>query len=52
MGLSPTAAFEGCLNVTGWQTVVARPDGISVTHEDECGRQHVETYGGLGAQIV
>ncbi|PWI15282.1 peptide deformylase [Streptomyces sp. Act143] len=52
VGRLRTAAFEGCLSVTDWQAVVARPDRISVTREDERGRQHVETYAELGARIV
>lgn len=52
MGRSRTASFEGCLSVAGWQAVVARPDRIRLTREDETGRQLVEAYDGLGARIV
>jgi peptide deformylase len=38
--------------VVGWQAVVARPDRIRLTREDETGRRLVEEYEGLGARIV
>lgn len=34
-----TMSFEGCLSVSGWQAVVARPDRIRLTREDETGRR-------------
>ncbi|MFG2356914.1 peptide deformylase [Streptomyces sp. NPDC048521] len=47
-----TVSFEGCLSVSGWQAVVARPDRIRLTREDETGQRLVEEYAGLGARIV
>ncbi|MGW3458941.1 peptide deformylase [Streptomyces olivaceoviridis] len=45
-------SFEGCLSVPGWQAMVARPDRIRLTREDETGRRLVEEHAGLGARIV
>ncbi|GHA34512.1 MULTISPECIES: peptide deformylase [Streptomyces] len=47
-----TMSFEGCLSVPGWQAMVARPDRIRLTREDETGRRLVEEHAGLGARIV
>lgn len=52
LGRARAASFEGCLSVSGWQAVVARPNRIRLARQDETGRELVEEYEGLGARIV
>ncbi|WP_399895852.1 peptide deformylase [Streptomyces sp. BBFR51] len=46
------AAYEGCLSVPPWQAVVARPERIKLTREDETGRRIEEEHDGFAARIV
>ncbi|MET7694913.1 peptide deformylase [Streptomyces sp. NPDC005483] len=52
VGRGRVGSYEGCLSVSGWQAVVARPDRIRLTRQDETGRHLVEEYAGIGARIV
>jgi peptide deformylase len=46
------AFFEGCLSVTGWQAVVARPRSVHLTGQDEHGATFAEVLTGWPARIV
>ncbi|MGW0297143.1 peptide deformylase [Streptomyces anthocyanicus] len=46
------AAYEGCLSVPPWQAVVARPERIKLTREDETGRRSEEEHDGFAARII
>lgn len=52
VGRQVVAAYEGCLSVPPWQAVVARPDRIKLTREDETGRRIEEQHDGFAARIV
>ncbi|GGM23879.1 peptide deformylase 1 [Streptomyces fumigatiscleroticus] len=52
VGPRQVGGYEGCLSVSGWQAVVARPDRIAVVRQDETGQRLTEEYAGLGARIV
>ncbi|MGW1721365.1 peptide deformylase [Streptomyces sp. NPDC002306] len=52
VGTSRAAFFEGCLSVSGWQAVVARPTAVRLTGEDEHGRALDEVFTGWPARIV
>ncbi|WP_407671826.1 peptide deformylase [Oerskovia douganii] len=46
------AFFEGCLSVSGWQAVVARPRTVRLTAQDEHGAPVDEVLTGWPARIV
>jgi peptide deformylase len=46
------AFFEGCLSVTGWQAVVARPRRVRLTGQDETGEAIDDVLAGWSARIV
>jgi peptide deformylase len=46
------AFFEGCLSVSGWQAVVARPRSVRLTAQDETGAPVDEVLTGWPARIV
>jgi peptide deformylase len=46
------AFFEGCLSVSGWQAVVARPRSVHLTAQDERGATVDEILTGWPARIV
>lgn len=52
VGTARAAFFEGCLSVSGWQAVVARPAAVRLTGEDEHGRALDEVFTGWPARIV
>jgi peptide deformylase len=51
-GPAQVAFFEGCLSVTGWQAVVARPRQVRLTGQDETGAPLDEILTGWPARIV
>lgn len=48
----PAAFYEGCLSVSGWQAVVARPAAVHLTGFDERGVELDEIVRGWPARIV
>jgi peptide deformylase len=46
------AFFEGCLSVSGWQAVVARPRRVRLTGQDENGVPFDDVLTGWSARIV
>jgi peptide deformylase len=52
VGPERVSFYEGCLSVSGWQAVVARPRTIRLTGEDETGRALDEVLVGWPARIV
>lgn len=46
------AFYEGCLSVSGWQAVVARPRTVRLTGQDEHGRPVDDVLTGWPARIV
>nr|WP_277209277.1 peptide deformylase [Isoptericola croceus] len=49
---SRVAFYEGCLSVSGWQAVVARPRSVRLTGQDETGAWFDEVLTGWSARIV
>ncbi|MHA7132213.1 peptide deformylase [Oerskovia turbata] len=52
VGDEQRAFFEGCLSVSGWQAVVARPRSVRLTGQDEHGVAVDEVLTGWPARIV
>jgi peptide deformylase len=52
VGSERVAFYEGCLSVSGWQAVVARPLRIRLTGSDETGAALNEELTGWPARIV
>ncbi|WP_326565475.1 peptide deformylase [Amycolatopsis rhabdoformis] len=52
LGEERVAFFEGCLSVSGWQAVVARPLRVRLQAQDETGAAVDEEFAGWPARIV
>ncbi|MGW4485794.1 peptide deformylase [Amycolatopsis sp. NPDC004368] len=52
LGAERVAFFEGCLSVSGWQAVVARPLRVRLQAQDETGAAVDEEIAGWPARIV